>query len=134
MDLAVGLATYSSDGCTVPNIEQKFIADYIASEGGFFPNSFMDPYLKEKMIYKKYDFPEEESYVKYVSEIRKRIPHLRITPFAKSKMDDDVACFTENAGNFIGTVVVIHDFTEVGWENPRYFNTLSDWLQSHDDT
>ena len=130
--LVIGLMACLIEVSIVKQIEQKFIADYIIAEGGFLPNSFMDTEFMDRLETKGYILPEEPTYNRYVSGIRKRFPHLCITPFARSKVDDDVACFTSNDGKFTGTVVIMHDFTEKGWEFPRFFSTLSEWLQSSD--
>lgn len=112
-------------------LNQQFIADFVISEGESVPNYFLSSEFESKIRQINYKLPGAISYSRFVAGIRKRYPHLQITPFAKSRSDDDVACFTRDPNQSHGQVVVIHDWADAGWERPRYYKTLGDWLNGH---
>jgi hypothetical protein len=56
-----------------------------------------------------------------------RFPKANLYPFAVRTDCDDVACFDLNS---IERVVVIHDYSSVGWEKREIFDTFWDWFRS----
>lgn len=57
--------------------------------------------------------------------LKSRYPDRRLVPFAVRQDRDDVACFDTDSRN----VVVIHDFTDAGWEKRANFDGFNDWLR-----
>jgi hypothetical protein len=58
--------------------------------------------------------------------LRKRYPNRVLIPFAQRQDNDDVACFE---GNAQGSVVVIHDYASIGWEQRKVFANFYAWLR-----
>jgi len=59
--------------------------------------------------------------------LRDRYPSRQLVPFCRRQDNDDVACF--DMAQPTGTVAVIHDFAEPGWEQRATYNSIYDWLQ-----
>ncbi len=57
--------------------------------------------------------------------LKKRYPGTNLIPFAVRTDGDDVACFDLNTSE--KKVVIIHDYSSVGWERREIFNTFWDW-------
>lgn len=57
--------------------------------------------------------------------LKSRYPKRTLVPFAVRQDRDDVACFDLDSKD----VVVIHDFTDAGWERRTNFAGFNDWLR-----
>jgi hypothetical protein len=57
--------------------------------------------------------------------VRTRYPTRTLVPFARRQDNDDVACFDVDTG----TVVIVHDFADPGWEQRAAFNDFYGWLR-----
>lgn len=56
-----------------------------------------------------------------------RFPNRHLVPFAGRQDNDDVACW--DIDQSFGRVVVIHDFTNPGWENRAEYTDFYAWLR-----
>jgi hypothetical protein len=59
--------------------------------------------------------------------LEQRFPNRDLFPFAVKTDCDDVACYDLNDDY---KVVVIHDFSSVGWEQREVFQSFWDWFKS----
>lgn len=58
--------------------------------------------------------------------IKERFPKNSLVPFAVRTDCDDVACF--NIDSLNKEVIIIHDYSSVGWERREIFSSFWDWL------
>jgi hypothetical protein len=58
--------------------------------------------------------------------LKDRYPDRILVPFARREDRDDVACWDQNLP---GRVVIIHDFTEPGWEQREVLEDFYTWLR-----
>ena len=96
-------------------------------EGFIFPKSYLaliECGLQDFVNW--YIWKPEESEERLLG-VSKRYPNRKLIPFARCNSTDDIACFEYGKGD---TVVVIHDFAGVGWENSREYIDVWDWLHS----
>ncbi len=63
----------------------------------------------------------------YCDSIAERYPERSLIPFAKRSDCDDVACFEVDKP---GTVQIIHDFADPGWEQREEFPDFWSWFSS----
>ena len=63
----------------------------------------------------------------YCDSIGERYPERKLVPFAKRCDCDDVACFEVGKP---GTVQIIHDFADPGWEQRGEFPDFWSWFSS----
>lgn len=64
---------------------------------------------------------------RYCSAMGERYPKRKLVPFAKRSDSDDVACFEIGKP---GTVQIVHDFADPGWEQREAYPTFWDWFES----
>jgi hypothetical protein len=57
--------------------------------------------------------------------LKSRYPDRHLVPFAVRQDRDDVACFDVDSNK----VVIIHDFTDPGWENRASLGGFNEWLR-----
>jgi hypothetical protein len=70
---------------------------------------------------------EGDTLVQKTIGINQRFPKLELVPFAKRDDNDDVACWSKNNPS---QVVVVHDFSEDGWENVETYGIFWDWFKT----
>lgn len=58
--------------------------------------------------------------------LRERYPERMLVPFARREDRDDVACWDQSQP---GRVVIIHDFTEPGWEQRAVLDDFYAWVR-----
>ncbi len=63
----------------------------------------------------------------YCESMSGRYPNRKLVPFAKRCDCDDVACFEVDKP---GTIQIIHDFAEPGWEQRDTFSDFWSWFVS----
>ena len=63
----------------------------------------------------------------YCESMGKRFPDRMIVPFAKRSDCDDVACFEVDKP---GTVQIIHDFADPGWEQREEYPDFWSWFSA----
>ena len=61
------------------------------------------------------------------SGIKERFPTRELVPFARREDNDDVACWDKDKP---GAVMIIHDFSGLGYENKVELHSFWDWLRS----
>lgn len=49
----------------------------------------------------------------------------KLLPFARRLDNDDLACWDLT----LNKIVVVHDYTQEGWERKRYFDNFWDWFR-----
>lgn len=59
--------------------------------------------------------------------LNERFPNANLIPFAVRTDCDDVACFDLNTSE--KQVIIIHDYSSVGWERRAIYNTFWDWFR-----
>lgn len=70
---------------------------------------------------------EAERALVHAQGLARRYPGRNLFPFAYRQDNDDVACWSKDAG---GKVFVIHDFASPGWEDEAAFDDFWAWFRS----
>ena len=110
------------------SIEQQFIVDFAKNTGVQIPSTLMQSSFKDTLNDIGYELPPSTIFSSYVSALNKRYPDRYIVPFAKSASSDDIAALVVEDKNSEGPIIEIHDFASTGFENPRYFKSISSWI------
>ncbi len=63
---------------------------------------------------------------RYCLALNKRYPTRQLVPFAKRSDNDDVAWFEMGKP---GSVEIIHDFADPGWEQRAEYPSFWDWFK-----
>jgi hypothetical protein len=70
---------------------------------------------------------EGDALLQKITGINQRFPKTELVPFAKRDDNDDVACWSKNTPH---KVVVVHDFSDDGWENVEAYDKFWDWFKA----
>jgi len=120
---------YSTVTDSFNELPQEFIIEYLRSEGIRVPNVLSDHDLTFKLDEVGFSLPTPQSYSNYISEVNKRYPSRNMVPIAKSNLDDEMVGLIIAPNSEVSCVMQIHDFADAGWEAPRNYTNIEEWLE-----
>jgi hypothetical protein len=91
-----------------------------------YPEKYIQIIYEEKDEFLPWYLTEEEDTLWRLEGIKKRYPEKKLFPFARRDCSDDIACWEENFGE---KVIVMHDFTDPGWERRNVFKNFETWYE-----
>ena len=99
-----------------------------------YPESYLKLIKEEKDTFLPWYLTNKEDVIWRFAGLKERYPKRKLFPFARRDYNDDIACWEKDFGE---QVIVMHDFTDPGWERRkifRDFNTWHEWaLRQKDD-
>ncbi|AET59190.1 hypothetical protein HPL003_12165 [Paenibacillus terrae HPL-003] len=92
-----------------------------------YPESFQKVVELNLIDYDLWYLMSNEQVLTRIEGLKNRYPNRKLIPFARRDDSDDIACFEIGKAD---KVEIIHDFTGVGYEQRKEFETFWDWFKS----
>lgn len=107
------------------NYQEHYLPAEHLPPGFVYPTTYKKLLLIWPAALEPWYLPDFKSLVRLNDGLRDRLQPYLLVPFAKRQDNDDIAAFDARRP---GVVLVLHDFANIGWERPREFSSLVEWL------